>query len=64
MRLILRRVWQRTLVLEDVAKITAVDPATTGSAADEVLSFVLRGIAERLTDVLTARDHVSQAPAP
>jgi len=41
LRLILRRVRQRTLVLEHLAKIAAIDPATAGRAADEILCLAL-----------------------
>jgi len=43
--LVLCRVRQGTFVLEHLAKITAIHPAVTGRAPDEVLGLILRGIA-------------------
>jgi hypothetical protein len=37
LRLIFRRMWQRPLVLEDLAEITAIEPAAAGRASDEML---------------------------
>ena len=48
LRLILRWVWERTFVLEHLAKITAIEPAAAGRKADEVFDLVLRRIAKRL----------------
>jgi hypothetical protein len=54
-------VWQWQVVLKHVRKITAVDPAAARGTADEVLGLVLRRIAEKLTDVLAARDRQGMA---
>jgi hypothetical protein len=45
--LILSRVRQWTFVLEDLAEITAVDPAAAGRASDEMLGFLRRHLADR-----------------
>jgi hypothetical protein len=37
LRLILRRAWQRSFV-KHLAKLTAIDPASAGRAADEMLA--------------------------
>jgi hypothetical protein len=42
LRPILRRVRQRTLVIENVAEITTIDRAATGRAADEMFGLVHR----------------------
>ena len=41
LRLVLCRMWQRTLVLEHLAEITAIDPAAAGWASDEILCLAL-----------------------
>ena len=46
LRLILRRVWPRAFVLENLSEITAIDPATAGRAADEMIDLVLGRIAD------------------
>ena len=43
-------------MLEHLTEITAVDPATTGRASDEMLRFVLRWIANALAEVFSARN--------
>jgi len=45
LRPILRWVWQRSFVVEDLAQITAIDPAVTGGAPDEVISLALGRLA-------------------
>jgi hypothetical protein len=40
-------VQQRTLVLEHLAEITAVDPTATGRAVDEVLGLIRRRLEDR-----------------
>jgi hypothetical protein len=40
LRLILRWVWQRSIVLEDLPEIAAIDPNVAGGAADEMLGLV------------------------
>jgi hypothetical protein len=45
LQLILRRMRQGTLVIQDVAQIAAIDPAATGRAPDEMLCVGLRLIA-------------------
>ena len=62
MRLILRRVWQGSLVLEHLAKIAAVVPAAAGRASDEMLRFVLRWIANALAEVFSARNIGHRGP--
>jgi hypothetical protein len=47
LRLILRRVQQPPFVLEHLAEIAALDPAAAGPAPDEMLSLVLRLLADR-----------------
>jgi hypothetical protein len=37
LQLILRRMWQRPFVLEDLAEIAAVDPAAARWASDEIV---------------------------
>jgi hypothetical protein len=44
----------RDFVLEHLAEIAAVDPAAASGAPDEVLGLILRGIAEKLPDVVAA----------
>jgi hypothetical protein len=56
LKLILRRVWQRTFMLKDLAQITAIDPATAGGAADEVSCFVRGRLADEPANVLSALD--------
>jgi hypothetical protein len=53
--LILCRVWQRPLVLEDLAEITAIDPAAAGRAWDEMLGLACRAFAKPRSEVLAAR---------
>jgi len=48
LRLILRWVWERTVVLEPLAEIAAIEPVAAGRTADEVFDLVLRRIAKRL----------------
>jgi len=43
-------------VLEDLAEIAAINPAAAGRTADEMLSFVLRRVAKRPTEVFSAWD--------
>ena len=62
LRLILRRMWQRPLVLEHLTEITAVDPATTGRTSDEMLRFVLRWIANAFAEVFSARNIGHRGP--
>jgi hypothetical protein len=57
LRSILRRVRQRALVIEDVAQITAVDPAVTGRTPEEVIGLVLWRIADANAQIFAARDH-------
>jgi hypothetical protein len=57
LRLILRRVRQRTLVLKDVAQITAIDPAATGWATDEMLGLVLWLLADAAAEISGSWDH-------
>jgi hypothetical protein len=54
--LVLCRVWERTFVLEHLAKIAAIDPASASRAADEMLGFVLGWIAEPLPKISAARN--------
>jgi len=54
LRLILRRVRERTFVLEHLAEITAIEPAAAGRTADEVFDLVLRRIAKRPTSPVLA----------
>jgi hypothetical protein len=42
---ILRRMRQRPFVLEHLAEIAAIDPATTGRTADEMLCVALGRVA-------------------
>ena len=44
-------------MIKDVAQIAAIDPAAASRAPNEMVGLVLRAVAERLTDVLAARDH-------
>ena len=55
LRLILCRMRQGPLVLENLTEIPAVDPATTGRTSDEMLHFVLRRIANALAEVFSTR---------
>ena len=48
--------WQGAFVLEDLAEIAAINPAAAGRTADEMLSFVLRRVAKRPTEVFSAWD--------
>jgi hypothetical protein len=43
-------------VLENLAKIAAIDPAAAGRATDEMLGLILRRIAEGLSKILAARN--------
>ena len=43
-------------MLEHLTEITAVNPATTGRASDEMLRFVLRWIANTFAEVFSARN--------
>jgi hypothetical protein len=54
---------QRPFVLEDLAEITAVDPAATRRAPNEMLGFVGGQVGEALPGVLAAEDgyHRSQS---
>jgi hypothetical protein len=54
LRLILRRMRQRTLVLEHLAKIAAVYPAPAGWAGHEMLGLFHRLSAKRPTEVFSA----------
>jgi hypothetical protein len=45
-------------MLEDLRKVSAVDPAATGLAANEVLGLVLGRITDGPAGVFVARDHV------
>jgi hypothetical protein len=51
--------WQRAFVLEHLAEITAIDPATAGRTSDEVFGLVRRRVTEPLPQVSAARkaDH-------
>jgi hypothetical protein len=53
-------VWQGAFVLEDLAEIAAINPAAAGRTADEMLSFVLRRVAETFPRRFAVRevDHV------
>ena len=62
LRLILRRVWQRPLMLEHLTEIAAVNPATTGRTSDEMLRFILRWIANALAEVFSARNIGHRGP--
>ena len=61
--LALRRMWQRTFVVEHLAEITAVDPAVAGGAPDEVLGLALRGIAQKPPQKFATRNvcHLAKA---
>jgi hypothetical protein len=54
--LILCRVLQRSLVLEDLAEITAIDPAPANRASDEMLGLARGLFAKSLSEVLDAWD--------
>jgi hypothetical protein len=56
LRLVLCRVWQRALVLEDLAEITAIDPASAAWAADEMLGLIPWRIANAPSNAFTAGD--------
>ena len=51
--------WQRPLVLEQLAEITAVNPAIAGRTADEMPGLTNRRLAELLPQISAARkaDH-------
>ena len=51
------------MVLEHLAKITAIDPATAGRASDEVLGLVFRQSTHEVADVFAARDIVKVTPS-
>jgi len=61
--LILRWVRQGAFVLEDLAEIAAINPAAAGGAANEMLGFVLRRVADELAGVFPARNvgHLPQS---
>ena len=61
--LILRWVWERTLVLEHLAEIAAIDPAGAGWASDEMLGLVLWRIAEAFPQIFAALN-ADHGPAP
>ena len=46
LRLILRRMWQRPFVLEDLSKIAAINPPIAGRTVDEMLGLILWGPAK------------------
>jgi hypothetical protein len=56
LQLVLCWVRQRAFVLENLAEITAIDPAVARWAPDEVFGLVRRRVAETLPDVFAARD--------
>jgi hypothetical protein len=51
-------------VVEDLSKITAIDPPPVDPASNEVLGLALGRIAETLSEVLAARnfDHSNRSP--
>jgi len=63
LRLILRSVWERTVVLEHFAEIAAIEPAAAGRTADEVFDLVLRRIAETFPQIFAAlnADHAPRS---
>ena len=61
LRLILRRMRHRAPVLEHLAQITAINPAVTGWATDEVVGLTRGWLAETLPDVLAAGDHLPES---
>ena len=63
LRLILRWVWERTVVLEPLAEIAAIEPVAAGRTADEVFDLVLRRIAETFPQIFAALN-ADHAPAP
>jgi hypothetical protein len=55
--------WQRTLVLEDLAQITAIDPAAAAGAFDEMLGLIRGRLSNALANVFPAREvHAFIAP--
>ena len=55
--------WQRTLVLEDLAQITAIVPAIAAGAFDEMLGLIRGRLSNALANVFPAREvHAFIAP--
>ena len=55
--------WQRTLVLEDLAQITAIDPAAAAGASDEMLGLIRGRLSNAPANVFPAREvHAFIAP--
>jgi len=48
------------LVLEHLAKITAIDQATPGRASDEMLGDALGRVTDKPSRILAARNHLSE----